>query len=65
MNYGTLVFAGVAGKDATKPFDKYHRRGILGQDKHQALIVGKLECESKPAESSSGGWRKKLRRYLG
>ena len=37
-----LVMSGVAGKDATKKFDKYHRRALL--DRYKAdLRVGVLE----------------------
>lgn len=36
--------AGVAGKDATKKFDKYHRRGILEKYK-QDLCIGMLVAD--------------------
>ncbi|KAH8881401.1 cytochrome b5, partial [Thozetella sp. PMI_491] len=37
---GSKVLSGVAGKDATKKFDKYHRRAILQQPKFEALRIG-------------------------
>lgn len=39
----TTVFSAVAGKDATKKYDKYHGRGILGQEKHRQLKIGLLD----------------------
>lgn len=45
--------AGVAGKDATKKFDKYHRRGILEKYKKN-LKVGTL-AKDPLGEGTRGG----------
>jgi cytochrome b involved in lipid metabolism len=39
--------AGVAGKDATKKFDKYHRRGILERYKKD-LQIGTVSPDAQP-----------------
>jgi cytochrome b involved in lipid metabolism len=44
-----LVLSGVGGKDATKKFDKYHRRGILAQYKPN-LRVGHLDASKTKAD---------------
>ncbi|KAK6218780.1 hypothetical protein LQW54_002705 [Pestalotiopsis sp. IQ-011] len=50
---GHKVMAGVAGKDATKKFDKYHRRGILEKYKKD-LKVGTL-AKDPPGQEARGG----------
>lgn len=49
------VFAAVSGKDATKKFDKYHRRGILEQVKHRKLQVGVVGVPQGGDNLSSSG----------
>ncbi|KAI8625098.1 cytochrome b5-like heme/steroid binding domain-containing protein [Xylariaceae sp. FL1651] len=44
---------GVAGKDATKKFDKYHRRALLNQYKPM-LRVGVLDSSKVPASLHRG-----------
>ncbi|ETS75387.1 hypothetical protein PFICI_12331 [Pestalotiopsis fici W106-1] len=50
---GHKVMAGVAGKDATKKFDKYHRRGILEKYKKD-FKIGILATEPLGQETRSG-----------
>ncbi|KAK8872525.1 acyl-CoA dehydrogenase [Apiospora arundinis] len=53
---GSKVMRGVAGKDATKKFDKHHRRGILEpyKSKYQVgVLVGTLS--STEGEGDHGG----------
>jgi len=54
---GAKIMAGVAGKDATKKYDKYHRRAILDQYKPR-LRVGTLD----PSETSNGSKKGFLQR---
>jgi hypothetical protein len=44
---------GVAGKDATKKFDKYHRRGILERYK-PSLAIGALAVDEVTTGSRRG-----------
>lgn len=48
-----IVMQTVAGKDATKQFNKYHREAILNKYKPD-LQVGSVDPEEKPAKSGSG-----------
>ncbi|KAH8668538.1 cytochrome b5-like heme/steroid binding domain-containing protein [Xylariales sp. PMI_506] len=50
---GSKVIAGVAGKDATKKFDKYHRRGLLQKYKKD-LVIGVIGLE-QPREAQKTG----------
>jgi hypothetical protein len=43
---------GVAGKDATKQFKKYHREAILDKYKEE-LQVGCLDVDEKPKSGSA------------
>ncbi|KAI1343632.1 cytochrome b5-like heme/steroid binding domain-containing protein [Xylariaceae sp. FL0016] len=54
---GAKILLGVAGKDATKKFDKYHRRGIL--EKYKATLrVGLLDMAEVVANSKKGFLKK-------
>ncbi|KAI0483937.1 cytochrome b5-like heme/steroid binding domain-containing protein [Xylariaceae sp. FL0804] len=55
---GAKILAGVAGRDATKKFDKYHRRGILDQYR-PTLQVGLLDY-GEAMSNSKKGFLKKL-----
>ncbi|KAH9886404.1 hypothetical protein F4778DRAFT_786792 [Xylariomycetidae sp. FL2044] len=55
---GSKILASVAGKDATKKFDKYHRRGILERYKKD-LCVGVLDY-NEATTNTRRGWLKKL-----
>ena len=57
--FAPTVMAGVAGKDATKKYDKYHRRAILDQYKPK-LHVGTLV-----ASEAANGPKKGLFQRLG
>ncbi|KAI3317571.1 cytochrome b5-like heme/steroid binding domain-containing protein [Xylariaceae sp. AK1471] len=50
---GAKVLIGVAGKDATKKFDKYHRRALLNQYKPK-LCIGVLDSGETMASSRKG-----------
>lgn len=45
--------AGVAGKDATKKFDKFHRRGLLESHKPK-LLIGTIVADQQPPEAKKG-----------
>jgi hypothetical protein len=45
--------AGVAGKDATKKFDKYHRRGLLESHKPR-LLIGTIAPDQVVPEVKKG-----------
>jgi hypothetical protein len=47
-----IVLKGVAGKDATKQFKKYHREAILNKYKEE-LQVGCLDVDDKPKTGST------------
>lgn len=51
--------AGVAGKDATKKFDKYHRRGIL-ERYNKDLKIGTIDLDAQPSSTSKKGLLGKL-----
>lgn len=52
-----LVLNGVAGKDATKKFDKYHRRGILSTYR-SSLRVGVVDLGEAMTSSKRDLFRK-------
>ena len=51
------VIRGVAGKDATKTFDKHHRRGILEpyKPKYQIGVLDSTSSSAASASQAEGG----------
>jgi hypothetical protein len=62
MSPNSTVLSSVAGKDATKRFDKYHRRGILEPYK-PTLQIGVLGASGEGTKGGSA--KQKLLRKFG